>query len=258
MKKRNFLNLAGVTAVDHLVARSREVAADLIKAGLKPAGESPVNLVQGPDGPELNIYGQITPFAFFDEETSANDVIAQLREVKGQDITVRINSPGGSVFEGVAIFNLLKQHKGQVTTVVDGFAGSIASVIFMAGDRRLMGEASRLMIHNASTTVFGAYSDDLREVADLLDSISTQIRDVYARRVNMTAEEITAAMDKETYYTEAEALEAGFADEIIEDAAPQDPPEEPPAPPENVGTVEDVLAIRERNAELAARFGLPL
>ena len=258
MKKRNFLNIAGTTAVDHLVARSRQVADELRAAGLKPADNGPLNLVQGEDGPELLIYGAITPFAFWEDETSAQDVIAQLREVKDQDLTVRINSPGGSVFEGVAIFNLLKKHKGKVTTVVDGIAASIASVIFMAGERRLMGEASRLMIHNASTSIYGAYAEDLRETADLLDSVSTQIRDVYDRRVALTTEEIEAAMAAETYYTETEALEAGFADEIIDDAAPSDPPADPPEPPQNRGTAEDVAAIKERNAEIAARFGIAL
>ena len=129
MKKRNFLNIAGTTAVDHLIARSRQVADELRAAGLKPADNGPLNLVQGEDGPELLIYGAITPFAFWEDETSAQDVIAQLREVKDQDLTVRINSPGGSVFEGVAIFNLLKKHKGKVTTVVDGIAASISSVV---------------------------------------------------------------------------------------------------------------------------------
>lgn len=265
MKKGHFLNYGGTTAVSSLVEGSRQQAAKLREQGFQPDANSRVNLVQSDTGPELIIYGVITPFAFWDDEINAAQIVDQLAEVKDQDLTVRINSPGGSVREGVAIFNLLKKHKGQITTVVDGMAGSIASVIFMGGDVRQVNEGSMIMIHNAMSGLIG-YADDLRAEAEILDKISGQIRDIYARRVNLSTDEIAEAMAAETFYTETEAVEAGFADEVIDmDEAPPSPPSNTdpenrapgpdPVPPCNV---EDIASIRARTAQLAERFGLDL
>lgn len=281
MKNRKFLNYGGRTAVSALLEGSRQHAAKLREQGFRPDPGNQFNLLNSDDGPELIIYGTITPFAFWEDEVNAAQVIDQLREINGQDLTVRINSPGGSVREGVAIFNLLKNHKGKVTTIVDGMAGSIASVIFMAGDVRQVGEGAMVMIHNAMSGIIG-YADDLRAEADVLDKITGQIRDIYAKRVNLSADEIAEAMTDETFYTEAEAVEAGFADEVVnldpappaappadpENRAPE-PPEDPPVPePENTPTpdpdpvptckIEDIAAIRARTAQLAERFGLDL
>lgn len=128
------------------------------------------------------------------------------------DINVRINSPGGNVFDGIAIFNLLKQHKAQVHVQIDGFALSAASLIAMAGDLITMGEGAMMMIHNPWTLAIGD-ANAMRKTADVLEKITGQFVDIYAARSDTKAEEIRTFMDSETWFTAAEAVEHGFADE---------------------------------------------
>ena len=267
-RKKHFLAYAGVTDASALVEQSRAAAQNLREQGYQPSAENRLAMIDGEDGPELIIYGRITPFAFWDDEVSSSQVMEELQGASGKDLTVRINSPGGSVREGVAIFNLLKKHKGQVTCVVDGMAGSIASIILMAGEKRIMGEGSQVMIHNALSGLIGNAAD-LRHEADILDQISGQLADIYARRTNLSRAEIKAAMDAETYYTETDAVEAGFAHEVsdLPEPAPEpsnfieenDPPAPDPEPePVNLGTVADVIEARERVATLAAKYGITL
>lgn len=167
---------------------------------------------------ELHIYGDVTSWPWLDSDVSAHNLSMQLAELQGvNDIRVYINSYGGEVAEGLAIYNALKRHPAQVTTYCDGFACSIASVIFMAGDKRVMGNPSRLMIHDAWTSVWGANADELRKQADDLDNITNASVKAYLQHINITEEELRAKMKAETWITEDEALEMGFATEIDEE-----------------------------------------
>lgn len=139
--------------------------------------------------------------------------ITELTDV--EEIEVHISSYGGEVVEGLAIYNALKNHKAKVTTINDGFACSIASVIFCAGDKRLMNEASLLMIHNAWVWACGN-ADDMRKAADDLEKITQQAVKVYESVSNLSADDIKALMDKESWLEPQESLDYQFATEIIE------------------------------------------
>lgn len=130
-------------------------------------------------------------------------------------INVHINSYGGEVFDGVAIYTQLKNHPAKVISHIDGVAASIASVIAMAGDEIRIADAGFIMIHNASGGVFGE-SKDMRKVADLLDTITATIADVYHARTGQDLDAIKSYMDAETWFTAAQAVEMLFADTVME------------------------------------------
>lgn len=134
-----------------------------------------------------------------------------LQQAGGQPITVRLNSQGGNVIDGLAIYNLLKDYRGRKTVHVDGMALSIASIIAMAGDEIVVPENAWLMIHNPSNEVAGD-GDDLRQMASLLDSMRDQLATVYANRSRLPVSEIRDMMAAETWFTGRQALEAGFCD----------------------------------------------
>lgn len=164
----------------------------------------------------INIYGDITSWAWEElGEMSAVNLSKQL-EAMGDvtQIDVYINSYGGEVAEGLAIYNALKRHKAKVTTYCDGFACSIASVIFMAGDERVMNEASLLMIHNAWTWAQGD-SKALRKQADDLEKITQASVEAYKAHSNLKEEEIKELMDAETWILPEEALSYGFATSVL-------------------------------------------
>ena len=159
----------------------------------------------------LNIYGDITSFPWIDGDVSASNLSKQLEAMTDvTQINVYINSYGGEVAEGLAIYNALKRHKAKVKTVCDGFACSIASVIFMAGDERVMNEASLLMIHNAWTFAEGDAAS-LRKQADDLEKITQASVEAYKSHSSLAEEEIKALMDAETWLLPEEALSYGFA-----------------------------------------------
>ena len=162
----------------------------------------------------INIYGDITSFPWSEGDTSAVNLSRQLEELGDvSQIDVYINSYGGEVAEGLAIYNALRRHKAKVTTYCDGFACSIASVIFMAGDERVMNEASLLMIHNAWTWAAGNASE-LRKQADDLEVITQASVEAYKAHSSLSEEEIKALMDNETWILPADALSYGFATRI--------------------------------------------
>lgn len=163
---------------------------------------------------ELTIYGDITSFPWLDNDVSAYNLSKQLSELEGvSNINVYINSYGGEVAEGLAIYNALKRHKAHVTTYCDGMACSIASVIFMAGDTRIMGDASLLMIHNAWTFAEGN-AKDMRKMADDLDKITAASVAAYMEHTTLSEVQLKHKMDAETWITPSEALEWGFATQI--------------------------------------------
>ena len=138
------------------------------------------------------------------------------KDISGLDVdtlTVHINSPGGDAFAGVAIMNALRDHTADVHVIVDGLAASAASIIAMAGDTITMNLGSQMMVHDASTHTSGNSAAHAKAVT-LLDKISDSIAEVYAARTGGTSEEWRAIMREETWYSAAEAVEAGLADTI--------------------------------------------
>lgn len=147
---------------------------------------------------------------------SAKQFAADLKALGKVDvINVHINSYGGEVFEGVAIYRQLVDHPARVISHIDGVAASIASVIAMAGDEIRISEAGFIMIHNASGGVYGQASD-MRKLADLLDTITGTIRDVYEARTQQEADAIRDWMDEERWFTASEAVELLFADTMVD------------------------------------------
>jgi len=147
---------------------------------------------------------------------TAKRISAALRSIGNRDVIVRINSPGGDMFEGIAIYNLLRTHPAKVTVEVLGWAASAASIIAMAGDVIRMGLGSFMMVHNAWGLVIGN-RHDLREAASLFDGFDAALADIYEARTGMARVEIERLMDAGTFMTAAQAVECGFAD-VVDDA----------------------------------------
>lgn len=143
----------------------------------------------------------------------AEQVKAALREIAGKHAVVRLNTPGGSVDHGIAIFNLLREHKGGVTTIVDSLAASMGSYLLQAGERRIVSSNSMVMIHDPWTIGIGN-SAQMRKEADVLDKHALRMIPDYAARSGKTNEEITAIMTEESWYVGQEIIDAGFADEM--------------------------------------------
>lgn len=173
------------------------------------------SLYQEGETADLYIYGDITSFRLLNSDVSSYSLSQELKELKDvEQINVYINSYGGEVAEGLAIYNALKRHSANVTTIADGFACSIASVIFAAGDERLMSEASLLMIHNAWSYANGD-SNDLRKQADDLEKITQASIKSYMSITNSSEEKIKQMMDEETWLDGNEAIELGFATRLV-------------------------------------------
>lgn len=165
----------------------------------------------------LTIFGDITSYPWDEKDVSSFNLskqLSQLTDVK--TINVHINSYGGEVAEGLAIYNSLKNHSATVKTYCDGFACSIASVIFMAGDERIMSNASLLMIHNAWSYATGNAAE-LRKQADDLDKITQASVNAYMNHVSISEEELKKLLDEETWLDYKEALDKGFATSVVED-----------------------------------------
>jgi ATP-dependent Clp protease protease subunit len=163
---------------------------------------------------EVTIYGDIGS-SWWGDSITPKQFAADLKDLGDVDeITVRINSAGGAVFDGLAIRSLLKNHKATVTTHVDGLAASIASIIAMAGDKIVMAKGAMMMIHNPATSLWGGESKDFREVADFLDKVRDSLVEVYSARTGLSAEKLIEMMDAETWMSADEAVEMGFADEV--------------------------------------------
>lgn len=176
------------------------------------------SLVQNGDTADINIYGDITSWPWEElGEVSANNLSKQLADLAGvSTINVHISSYGGEVKEGLAIYNALKSHPAKVRTICDGFACSIASVIFMAGEERIMNDASLLMIHNAWTYAMGNAAE-LRKQAEDLEKITQASVNAYMAHSTLSEDEVKALMDAESWLLPAEALEYGFATSILEE-----------------------------------------
>jgi len=150
------------------------------------------------------------------EGVTAKRIAAALRNIGAENpVTVYMNSPGGDLFEGLAIYSLLREHKGEVTIKILGVAASAASVIAMAGDKIEISRAGFYMIHDAWVIAIGN-RNDLREVADWLEPFDRSMADIYAARSGKDAEEILKMMDRETWIGGSQAVADGFADDLLE------------------------------------------
>lgn len=162
------------------------------------------------------IYGDIVvpEWACFDSDTSAFGLAKEIEDLDVDVINVYINSYGGHVSEGLAIYNSLKRHKAKVKTYCDGFACSAASVVFMGGDERIMNDASLLMIHNAWNWAAGD-ANQLRKEADDLETMTQASINAYMAHVNISEDELKELMDKETWLLAQDAFDMGFATTIV-------------------------------------------
>lgn len=166
----------------------------------------------------LDIKAEAAEISIFDEiggfGVSVSDFKAQFDAVKGaKAIKLYINSPGGSVTEGMAIYNILAAVRDKLDVEVIGLAASMASIVALAGKSLTMDEGTYLMIHNPWTITWGD-ADQLRKDADVLEKMQGEIVSIYAAHSNKSADEVQTMMDEETWLTAQEALDAGFASEI--------------------------------------------
>ncbi len=165
------------------------------------------------DKAEIWIYEEIGEDFWTGGGVTAKNFQKELSAIKAGQIDLHINSPGGAVFDGITIYNLLKQHPANVTTYIDGIAASIASVIALAGDKIVMAENALYMIHNPSGMVMGT-AKDMRTFADTLDKVGGTMVTAYTGKTGKDADIIKALLDAETWFTADEAKEMGFIDEI--------------------------------------------
>lgn len=159
------------------------------------------------------IYGDITSWEWLESDVSSYTLAKEIETLDVDKINVYINSYGGEVAEGWAIYNSLRRHKAKITTICDGFACSAASLIFMAGDERVMLNTSLLWIHNVQTYASGDHKELAKQAEDS-KKMNELGMEIYLNYINITKEELTAMMDAETWLTPAEALEMGFATAI--------------------------------------------
>jgi ATP-dependent Clp protease protease subunit len=222
-----------LTANRKITALSTENALDRWNPGVKAASETDAS---------ISIYEVIGEDPWTGGGVTVKRIDAALRSIGNKDVVVNINSPGGDVFEGIAIFNRLREHQGNVNVKVLGLAASAASIIAMAGDNIEIGASSFIMIHNAWVLAMGNKSD-LREVADFLEPFDRALADVYVARTGQKLEDVQAAMDAETWLNGSTAVELGYADALL--AADAIANDDPPPPEEDT-----VKALRRAEAAL--------
>lgn len=175
---------------------------------------------------ELYLYGAITSSPWVDGISSKAvvDALDQMKQDGCEAVSVFINSPGGDVFEGVAILNCLKRFEGDVNVMVDGIAASAASLVAMAGDTICIGSGAMMMVHDPASVVFGNAAA-LRQKAEMLDKVSGAMVSAYCERTKMKSAEMQQLMTDETWLTADDAVQHGFADKVFK----QDKPEPPSA-----------------------------
>ena len=167
---------------------------------------------------DIYIFGDIVPFEFFDGDVSANGIRREIEALEVDEIRVHIDSYGGSVSEGWAIYNALRQHQAKVVTYGDGFVASAALYPFLAGDERIASNLSAYFLHQVIVSVDGN-ADDLRAAADEAEMMTEIGINAFVDRTGMTADEVRALMKVDTWLTPAQALDYGIATSITQDAA---------------------------------------
>ena len=238
-KRRGASNEAAGMTDTRILAEFRNRLAE--RDALLPRAAKETDLRPAPAGKDWckieNLSAAEASIHIFDEigfyGTTAQSFVDQLNAITAPKITVYLNSPGGEVFDGIAIHTALAMSKAHVTTFVTGVAASAASFIAMAGDTIKMARNATMMIHDASGLAWGNAAT-MRAEADLLDKLSDNIADMYAMQAGGTPEDWRAAMQRETWYTGKEALAAGLVDVITDaDEEPDEPDDTATAPAAN-------------------------
>ncbi|SPT88430.1 Clp protease [Bacillus cereus] len=166
------------------------------------------------DSLDITIYGDIGE-SWWSDSTSAVDIEKTLKATSANVININLNSPGGDVFDGIAIYNQLKNHPAKIIINVDGLAASAASIIAMAADELIMNTGSMLMIHEASTWTWGTKLD-IRKTLNALEGIDKSLADIYMTRYQGERSEIETMIANETWFTANEAVEIGLAHKVNE------------------------------------------
>ncbi|WP_368927541.1 head maturation protease, ClpP-related [Serratia marcescens] len=151
---------------------------------------------------------------YWGEGVTAKRIAGALRSMNGADVTVNINSPGGDMFEGLAIYNLLREHQGKVTVKVLGLAASAASIIAMAGDEIQIGRGAFLMIHNCWVVAIGN-RHDFAAMVEYLEPFDNAMADIYSARSGLDSDTVKQLMDGESYIGGSDAIEKGLADSLL-------------------------------------------
>jgi ATP-dependent Clp protease protease subunit len=201
--------------LDSVLSKLAQEPADSLhvnRLALKP-GVVRVNAEDGATEAEVLIYGDIGG-GWYDEGITAESISKEITALDVETLNVRINSGGGLVFEGIAIYNAIARHKAKVVIHIDGIAASIASVIAMAGDEIRISEGSHLMIHKPWSFAMGD-APAMRKEADILDQLEGGIIDIYAARTDRKRAELEKWVAAETWFTGQAAVDAGFADEMV-------------------------------------------
>lgn len=157
---------------------------------------------------EVYIFDEIGAYGI-----TAQDFIAEMKEYKDTPVNLRINCIGGDVFDGMAMYNIIKKREAKTTAYIEGIAASMGSVIALAADQVVMAENSLFMIHNAWGGAMGE-AEDMRKTASVLEKISGEIASIYKRKTALSLDRITDMMDEETWLNAEEAYELGFVDTI--------------------------------------------
>lgn len=157
---------------------------------------------------EIYIFDEIGAYGI-----TAQDFIAEMKEYKDTPVNLRINCIGGDVFDGMAMYNIIKKREAKTTAYIEGIAASMGSVIALAADEVVMAENSLFMIHNAWGGAMGE-AEDMRKTASVLEKISNEIANIYKRKTRLSLDRITDMMDEETWLNAEEAYELGFIDSI--------------------------------------------
>jgi ATP-dependent protease ClpP protease subunit len=228
---------------------------------------------ESPAVTEILIYDEIGYDPWFDTGVAAKTIVETLNDTTG-DVHVRLNSPGGDVFEGIAMMNALRRYDGKVTAFVDGLAASAASIVAMGADELVMARQSELMIHDAWGIGIGN-ADEMQQLADDLSRASDNLASAYADKAGGSVASWRKAMKAETWYSDKEAVAAGLADRVEQSKTVSDKAKarfnlslfayagraeapEPylPAEPENPSTREESAMSDTLIEGLRARLGL--
>lgn len=169
---------------------------------------------------DIYIFGDIVPFALFEGDVSAHSIVQQIQELDVDTIRVHIDSYGGAVSEGWAIYNALREHPAKIVTYGDGFVASAALYPFLAGDERYASNLSAYFFHQVMTGASG-YAKDLRAAADEADVLTEIGMAAFTERAGMSEDTVRQLMENETWLSPQQALEYGVATAIVSDATPK-------------------------------------
>ncbi|MED4124146.1 Clp protease ClpP [Halalkalibacterium halodurans] len=205
------------------------------------------------DKTEITIYGAIGSYWFMDS-TSASDIKNVLKDNESKEIVIHLNSGGGDAFDGIAIYNQLKNHDAKIIVHIDGFAASAASIIAMAADELIMHTGTMMMIHEASTVAWGT-KKEVRSALNALEGLDKSLVDIYMTRFKGERSEMETFIENETWFTVDEAVAVGLADKA---ADPDEDRAEPEAFKNSVLARFQKQPVASTNKNVLERFKRPI